>query len=48
MILALERASLIQRRPHIARSIELLIAPQRRPPLLRPRTAQMVKSPVQS
>jgi hypothetical protein len=47
MILALERAGLIRRRPRVARSIELLIDPQRLP-LLRPRTAQIVKFSVQS
>lgn len=33
MILSLERAGLIRRRPRLARSIELLIDPERLPPL---------------
>lgn len=44
MILALERAALISRRPGVARSIELLILPEQLP-VLRP---QPVKITVQS
>lgn len=36
MILTLERAKLIQRRPGVARSIELLIPPEQLPVLHRP------------
>jgi DNA-binding MarR family transcriptional regulator len=43
MILALERAGLVQRQPGVARSIELLVDPARLPVLL----AQPVKSSVQ-
>jgi DNA-binding MarR family transcriptional regulator len=46
MILSLERAGLIRRRPGVARSIELLIEPERLPPL-RPSPEQIVKSSVQ-
>jgi DNA-binding MarR family transcriptional regulator len=46
MVLTLERARLIRRRPGIARSIELLVEPKRLPPLL-PSTEQIVKSSVQ-
>lgn len=46
MILSLERAGLIRRRPGVARSIELLIEPERLPPL-RPSDQQTVKSSVQ-
>jgi DNA-binding MarR family transcriptional regulator len=46
MVLTLERAGLIQRRPGIARSIQLIIDPECLPPL-RPSTEQIVKSSVQ-
>ena len=46
MVLALERASLIRRKPGVARSIEVLVNPKALPPL-NPRTAQIVKSSVQ-
>jgi DNA-binding MarR family transcriptional regulator len=46
MVLTLERAGLIRRRPGVARSIELLIEPERLPPL-RPCAEQIVKSSVQ-
>ena len=38
MVLTLERIGLIRRRPGVARSIELLIAADRLPPLLRPQS----------
>src|SRR5918993_4034814 len=44
MVLALERAGLIRRRPGLARSIEVLVEPERLP-VLRP--AQPVKTSVQ-
>src|SRR3982074_933874 len=43
MVLTLERASLIRRKPGVARSIELLIEPEKLPILL----AQPVKTSVQ-
>ena len=46
MVLTLERAGLIRRRPGVARSIELLVEPERLPPL-RPSDEQIVKSSVQ-
>ena len=46
MVLTLERAGLIRRRPGVARSIELLVKPEALPPLL-PSHAQTVKSSVQ-
>jgi DNA-binding MarR family transcriptional regulator len=46
MVLSLERAGLIRRRPGVARSIELLVEPERLPPL-RPSAEQIVKSSVQ-
>jgi DNA-binding MarR family transcriptional regulator len=46
MVLTLERAGLIRRRPGVARSIELLVDPERLPPL-RPSAEQIVKSSVQ-
>lgn len=46
MVLTLERAGLIRRRPGVARSIELIIEPERLPPL-RPSAEQIVKSSVQ-
>jgi DNA-binding MarR family transcriptional regulator len=46
MVLTLERAGLIRRRPGVARSIEVLIDPEALPPL-RPTTEQIVKSSVQ-
>jgi len=46
MVLTLERAGLIRRRPGVARNIELLIEPERLPPL-RPSPDQTVKSSVQ-
>ena len=46
MVLALERAGLIRRRPGVARSIEVLVDPQALPPL-RPGHDQPVKSSVQ-
>ena len=46
MVLTLERAGLIRRRPGVARSIELLVDPECLP-LLRPSTEQIVKSSVQ-
>jgi DNA-binding MarR family transcriptional regulator len=45
MVLSLERAGLIRRRPGIAHSIELIIDPEHLPPL-RPSPAQIVKSSV--
>lgn len=45
MILTLERQGFIQRRPGVARSIELLIPPEQLPVL---RAAQPVKTSVQS
>jgi DNA-binding MarR family transcriptional regulator len=45
MILALERAGFIHRRPGLARSIELLIPPEQLPVLRRP--PQPVKTSVQ-
>jgi DNA-binding MarR family transcriptional regulator len=47
MILTLERTGLIRRRPGVARSIELRIAPDALPPL-QPSPNQTVKSSVQS
>jgi len=44
MVLALERAGLIQRQPGVARSIRLLVDPQRLPTL----ESQPVKTPVSS
>ena len=44
MVLTLERAGLIRRQPGLARSIGVLVAPERLP-VLRP--PQSVKSPVQ-
>jgi len=46
MILGLERAGLIRRTPRAARSIELLIDPDRLPPL-QPTQGQIVKTSVQ-
>lgn len=46
MVLTLERAGLIRRRPGIARSIELIVQPECLPPL-RPSAEQIVKSSVQ-
>jgi len=46
MVLALERAGLIRRRPGVARSIEVLIEPDVLPPL-QPSVDQIVKSSVQ-
>lgn len=46
MVLNLERAGLIRRRPGIARSIELLVEPDHLPQL-RPSADQVVKSSVQ-
>ncbi len=46
MVITLERAGLIRRRPGIARSIEVLVDPQALPPL-QPSTDQTVKSSVQ-
>jgi DNA-binding MarR family transcriptional regulator len=46
MVLTLERAGLIRRRPGVARSIELLVEPQSLPPL-RPHPEQIIKSSVQ-
>jgi DNA-binding MarR family transcriptional regulator len=46
MVLTLERAGLIRRRPGVARSIELLVDTERLPPL-RPSAEQIVKSSVQ-
>jgi DNA-binding MarR family transcriptional regulator len=46
MILTLERAGLIRRQPGVARSIQLLVDPQRLPPLS-PSPHQLVKSSVQ-
>jgi hypothetical protein len=46
MVLTLERAGLIRRRPGVARSIELLVEPQSLPPL-RPNPEQIIKSSVQ-
>ena len=46
MVLSLERAGLIRRRPGVARSIELLVEPEHLPPL-RPSAEQIVKSSVQ-
>jgi DNA-binding MarR family transcriptional regulator len=46
MVLALERAGLIRRKPGVARSIELLVNPEALPPL-NPGPAQIVKSSVQ-
>lgn len=46
MVLTLERAGFISRRPGVARSIKLLVEPAALPPL-RPTTEQLVKSPVQ-
>jgi DNA-binding MarR family transcriptional regulator len=46
MVLTLERAGLIRRRPGVARSIELLVNPEALPPL-RPSAEQLVKSSVQ-
>jgi DNA-binding MarR family transcriptional regulator len=46
MILTLERARLIRRQPGVARSIEVLVAPDALPPL-RPSAEQLVKSSVQ-
>jgi DNA-binding MarR family transcriptional regulator len=45
MVLTLERAGLIRRRPGVARSIELLVDPDALPPL-RPSAEQIVKSSV--
>jgi len=47
MVLTLERAGLIQRRPGVARSIKVLVDPEALPPL-RPAPEQLVKSSVQS
>ena len=47
MVLTLERAGLIQRRPGVARSIKVLVDPEALPPL-RPTPEQLVKSSVQS
>lgn len=47
MVLTLERAGLLRRRPGVARSIELLVDPGALPPL-QPSAAQPVKSSVQS
>jgi DNA-binding MarR family transcriptional regulator len=46
MVLALERAGLIRRRPGVARSIEVLVEPGALPPL-QPSADQIVKSSVQ-
>jgi DNA-binding MarR family transcriptional regulator len=46
MVLTLERAGLIRRKPRVARSIELLVDPDCLPPL-RPSAEQIVKSSVQ-
>ena len=46
MVLTLERAGLIRRRPGVARSIVLLVEPECLPPL-RPSAEQVVKSSVQ-
>jgi DNA-binding MarR family transcriptional regulator len=45
MVLTLERAGLIRRRPGVARSIEVLLDPDALPPL-RPSVEQIVKSSV--
>jgi DNA-binding MarR family transcriptional regulator len=45
MVLTLERAGLIRRRPGVARSIELLVDPESLPPLT-PSAEQIVKSSV--
>jgi DNA-binding MarR family transcriptional regulator len=45
MLITLERAGLIQRKPGVARSIHLLIDPSTLPPLL-PSPGQPVKTPV--
>lgn len=42
MILTLERAELIKRRPGVARSIELLIPPEQLPVLRRPQPVKIV------
>ena len=47
MVLTLERAGLIHRKPGVARSIKVLVEPDALPPL-RPTTEQLVKSSVQS
>ena len=47
MVLALERAGLIQRQPGVARSIQLLVQPEQLP-ILRAVENQPVKSSVQS
>lgn len=46
MVLTLERAGLIRRKPGVARSIEVLVHPRDLPPLS-PATEQIVKSSVQ-
>jgi DNA-binding MarR family transcriptional regulator len=46
MVLTLERAGLIRRRPGVARSIEVLVEPHALPPL-QPGVDQIVKSSVQ-
>jgi hypothetical protein len=46
MVLTVERAGLIRRRPGVARSIELLVEPDRLPQL-RTSAEQIVKSSVQ-
>ena len=46
MVLTLERAGLIRRRPGVARSIQLLVLPEALPPL-QPSQDQTVRSPVQ-
>lgn len=46
MVLTLERAGLIRRRPGVARSIEVLVQPDALPPL-RPSVEQTFKSSVQ-
>src|SRR5258705_12940388 len=46
MVLTLERAGLIRRRPGVARSIEVLVEPDALPPL-KPGADQIVKSSVQ-
>src|ERR1700720_920985 len=46
MVLTLERAGFIRRKPRVARSIELLVKPEALPPLS-PSHEQLVKSSVQ-
>jgi len=46
MILTLERAGLIRRQPGTARSVRIVIAPERLPPL-QPTTEQLIKAILQ-